>query len=110
MTKAKKPLAGPRKAKQIAEPPPVVVAPVEPSAQGDGNPSPMNVDDKIAALRSELLDKIAPPQSEPEAITFDERGRCIAPKGSRELFIRVGGARYEHVGETEDGRWVYEPS
>jgi len=83
---------------------------VEPVAQGDGDPTPLSVDEKIAAVRAELLEKIAPPQAEPEPFTSDEHGRIVAPKGSRELFIRVGGNRYEHVGETSDGRWVYQPS
>jgi len=42
--------------------------------------------------------------------TVDEHGRYVGPKGHRELFIKVLGARHEHVSETADGRWVYAKS
>lgn len=96
-----------RRGKKIADPLP----PPAPVAQGDGDPAPISVDDKIAALRSELLERIAPPANEPDAFTSDEHGRIVAPRGSRELFIRdARGTRHEHVAETADGRWVYAPS
>lgn len=37
----------------------------------------------------------------------DAEGRLVAPKQIKDLFIMIGGQRYEHVAETPDGLWVY---
>ncbi len=92
---ATKPVVRTRTVKKIVDAPMPDVAAVEPVAQGDGgDPAPIGVAEKISAL----------------PFMNDEHGRYVAPKGSKELFIYVGGARYEHVSETADGRWVYAAS
>lgn len=98
--------------KKIVDAPAVEVAAVEPVAQGDGDPAPIDRAE-FDALKSEL-DRlralVVPDAKEPDDFTVNEHGQYVAPKGSRELFIRIHGARYEHVGETADGRWVYAQS
>lgn len=43
--------------------------------------------------------------------TTDAQGRYVAmTKDYRELFVRIGGARFEHVDEDDQGRWVYAKS
>ena len=44
----------------------------------------------------------------PEPVfSYDELGRAVSEDGKRDLFVRIGGARWEHVTETKDGKWVY---
>jgi hypothetical protein len=44
------------------------------------------------------------------AFTSDADGHYVGATGYRELFIKLHGTRYEHVSETQDGRWVYAKS
>lgn len=56
---------------------------------------------------------IPDPEPEPDeaaapASTFSLDGdRYVAEDGTRDLFVRIGGVRYEHVADTDDGKWVY---
>jgi hypothetical protein len=46
-----------------------------------------------------------------EEFTTDDQGRYVATSlNYRELFVRIGGARYEHVDETPSGHWIYAKS
>lgn len=109
---AKKPVARKRTVKKIVDAPIPEVAAVEPIAQGDGDPAPISREEfnTLTAELDRLRALVIPDAKEPEDFTVNEHGQYVAPKGSRELFIRIHGARYEHVGETPDGRWVYAQS
>lgn len=49
--------------------------------------------------------------AKPEPVfSWDAHGRAVSEDGSREWSVRIAGARYEHVGETKDGKWVYAKS
>ncbi len=49
--------------------------------------------------------------SDVEEFTTDEHGRYVATSLKfRELFVRIGGTRYEHTAETPDGRWIFAKS
>jgi hypothetical protein len=68
---------------------------------------PMEEPEQVEPLVQEQAVAEADPVIPVIEYSVDEEGRYVAPKQIKDLFIMIGGARYEHVAETPDGRWVY---
>ena len=73
-------------------------------------PEPPPVEpDVYEPMVPELIEEATPPVAVVE-YGVDDHGRLVAPLNQCDRTITVGGARYEHVCETDDGRWVYAKS
>lgn len=112
MTKAKAP-AKKRTAKKIAEAP--VVTPVETAPEyevGVWVPEPDPVVEAPKPPRIPHPDEgPVMPKYVPTYSPYGGDGLYAADhRLDKDLFVMIRGERYEHVSETEDGRWVYRKS
>jgi len=72
-----------------------------------GAPDRATVEDELEAARA----RTAELEAELEALPVEWQppaGHVVTD--DKTLFILIGGARYEHVSEAPDGRWVYKRS
>ena len=58
-----------------------------------------------AALRLRLEERES--GTAPARFLLDVQGRYVATDGTKDLFVRIDGVRYEHVADDERGQWVY---
>lgn len=111
MAKAKTATVKKRTAKKIAEPPVVVKesAPIVPAVIEDV---------AVPVVEAPKPPRIPHPDEGPVmpkyVPTYSPHGGdglyAADHRLDKDLFIMIRGERYEHVSETEDGRWVYRKS